>query len=224
MRHILLINSLAQWATNINILSNCSEVINLYVAGPVDFDLLPFLKLRKLSLSLPAAASEWCHSTLHRPLFLSVTHLELFQEEEDGAALPSWQEWSQLASLPALTHLCLSNRFPSEILTEALAKCPRLLLGVTAYWSIWSRDAAIARAQSLTTTDPRVVVMVVRDYHLDWGAGAHGGDDFWVRAERFVARKKMGEIDSAYAACQFSFRDLFYLGSCYFLDEPDPTS
>jgi hypothetical protein len=39
--------------------------------------------------------------------------------------------------------------------------------------------------------------MVVLDYKKDWETGARGGDDFWTRAEAFVARKRKGEIESA---------------------------
>jgi hypothetical protein len=29
----------------------------------------------------------------------------------------------------------------------------------------------------------------------DWQIGARGGDDFWVRAEKFVAQRVSGQVD-----------------------------
>jgi hypothetical protein len=44
--------------------------------------------------------------------------------------------------------------------------------------------------------DPRSVVMSVADsgYLVDWERGATGGDDYWIQAERFIQKRRSGEI------------------------------
>ncbi|KAJ7670112.1 hypothetical protein DFH06DRAFT_1125507 [Mycena polygramma] len=137
---------------------------------------------------------------LNRSLLQSVTHLELFSG--DTQIQSAWQHWCDLASLPALTHLGLSPPIARGILPEVLAECPRLLiLVVTSYYS---RQDAVEFSQNLAVTDPRVAVVDVgATWELDWENGARGGADFWVRVERFLARKQAGEIAK----------------DCYFLDE-----
>ncbi|KAJ7213763.1 hypothetical protein C8J57DRAFT_1517713 [Mycena rebaudengoi] len=34
-------------------------------------------------------------------------------------------------------------------------------------------------------------------YVEDWKVGVEGGEDFWVRAELFIAKRKRGEIQPA---------------------------
>ncbi|KAJ7676873.1 hypothetical protein DFH06DRAFT_1317480 [Mycena polygramma] len=68
----------------------------------------------------------------------------------------------------------------------------------------YSENTASEFAQRLAISDPRIVVMAMMiDYAEDWERGARGGDDFWLRAERFLAQKRAGAIDK----------------KCYFLDE-----
>jgi hypothetical protein len=40
------------------------------------------------------------------------------------------------------------------------------------------------------------VVMSVADsgYLVDWERGATGGDDYWIQAERFIQKRRSGEI------------------------------
>ncbi|KAF8209522.1 hypothetical protein K438DRAFT_1960519 [Mycena galopus ATCC 62051] len=191
-----------------NILLKCTGITSLYIDRDweSDTDLLPVLEKmrpRKLNLAVPYD-SQWAKSTLNQPLFLSVTHLELFKESLDTES-SKWEDWSELAALPALTHLCFSEELSGGLLRSALTECPRLVLVVTAFWN--SGFLATSRAwrfeQQLTVIDSRVVVMVVPDYDKDWETGARGGDDFWARAETFLARKRQGEIES----------------TCYFIDE-----
>jgi hypothetical protein len=72
----------------------------------------------------------------------------------------------------------------------------RVVIAVT-YKGSWDRDLAIAFAQNINFTDPRAVVMALAtNYTDDWILGTRGGDDFWIRAETFVTRKRGREIDS----------------------------
>ncbi|KAJ7776163.1 hypothetical protein B0H16DRAFT_1449609 [Mycena metata] len=176
------------------ILPNCSSVHSLFLNGGLTPDLLDILdgmRVRKMSISVPVPLSGWPEQAFTRPAFRHVTHLDMYQDEGERTR---WEDWSSLASLPALTHVCLSETTSSHILHDVLAECPRLVVVITAWWVDDEKDATLF-AQTLTTTDPRVVLITVSSYDEDWKTGAKGGDDFWARAETFVARKRRGEIE-----------------------------
>ncbi|KAF7338959.1 hypothetical protein MVEN_01972100 [Mycena venus] len=187
-----------------NLLLRCSGIASLFIDGEIDSDLFAVLDqmhLRKLTFLLPPSPSEWLKSTLNRPVLLSVTHLELDTYSDDPP--PRRDDWSQLTSLPALTHLCLTKNLAVDLLRPIIAECPRLTVVVTEFWHAGELEAAAKFAQSLAITDPRIVVMVVCNYKQDWRRGVRGGKDFCLQAEKFVARKRRGEINSA----------------CYFIEE-----
>ncbi|KAF7350618.1 hypothetical protein MSAN_01621900 [Mycena sanguinolenta] len=152
----------------------------------------------KLYLVAPHDVSSWATVATHS-LFHSVTHLELYRNENGQLG---WREWSPLATLPALTHLCLTRFLSEAILQSALANCPGLTIAITAFWAEFvstpeeALEWARTFAQGLTFTDPRIVVTVVLDHIDDWEKGARGGDDYWERADIFLQRKRMGEIES----------------------------
>ncbi|KAJ7628258.1 hypothetical protein DFH06DRAFT_1338703 [Mycena polygramma] len=160
------------------------------------------MRAEKLSLAFPR---DWLHSNLQQSLFFSVTHLELYQQAGEQSEQSVWHEWSRIASLPSLTHLCLSRKFHIHVLPRAVAECSRLSVAIAALWDE-ADDAevnVVELARCLTVSDPRVVVMVIYDYKAEWETGARGGADFWARAEEFTIRKRRGEIE----------------GSCYLLEE-----
>ncbi|KAJ7433196.1 hypothetical protein FB451DRAFT_1572644 [Mycena latifolia] len=164
-----------------NLLEHYSGITNLCMDDPLDSDLLPALsamRLQRFAFTLPLPPP----LRLDHPLFLSVTHLDIYDETSDDAK--NWEDWSHLASLPALTHVCLSEEMAKAILAQLVAECRNLLIVLV-----------IADNNTLTVTDPRVVVASL-DYAEDWTKGAWGGDDMWVRAERFVAQKRRGEIST----------------------------
>ncbi|KAJ7488319.1 hypothetical protein FB451DRAFT_1226997 [Mycena latifolia] len=176
----------------IALLERCSGVTNLSVDGEFEAQLLPALsvmRLQRLALMVPIPS-------LNHPLFLSVTHLDVYAFAAPPH-LESWETWSHLVSLPALTHLCLSRPISGAILPQVVGECPKLAVVLTI------SDSA-AFVESLTVTDPRVVVTTLEVYHEDWIEGAWGGDDVWARAEQFLAQKRRGEIPS----------------TCYFLESP----
>ncbi|KAF8212633.1 hypothetical protein K438DRAFT_1804874 [Mycena galopus ATCC 62051] len=207
VRHVLFSASAAE--TIKDALRECTGIISLFIDGELNFNTLPFvekMRPRKLDLSVPEAndaAAQWAKSMLMHSLFLSVTHLELYRDPSRHPGVQGddqhWKDsWSLLATLPALTHLCLSLDLSRQILRPALAECPRLSVGITAFWSSYNTDIGDASefAQEVSTIiDPRIVVMVVDDYEEDWKTGACGGKDFWERAEEFVVRKLKGEIE-----------------------------
>ncbi|KAJ7453264.1 hypothetical protein B0H11DRAFT_2071639 [Mycena galericulata] len=97
-------------------------------------------------------------------------------------------------SLPALTHLCLNNSVPDQILHALLSDCPHLHLLVTLWYFLIARTAP----RDPPVSDPRFVVGSYKDFEDEWTAGAHGAPDFWTLAEEFVARKRSGAIPGVY--------------------------
>ncbi|KAJ7029358.1 hypothetical protein C8F04DRAFT_1116694 [Mycena alexandri] len=201
VRHVFLHHTADTKEVNQEVLSTCSGIINLVIDRGFDLDLLPILDtmhLRRLDLYVPPIGSQWAHSILKHPLFFSITHLSFYQNHNDDPEPSKWDDWSQLAALPALTHLCLSEDI-SSVFPETLNKCRRLVLAVTLFWTRAFRTRAIAFVQRLAFTDARFLVMVTPNaVTSEWQMGARGGDDFWVRAEKFIARRQAGEIESAY--------------------------
>ncbi|KAJ7673883.1 hypothetical protein DFH06DRAFT_751024 [Mycena polygramma] len=192
-----------EWETPKDLLLKSSGTIDLYVQGDFDLeviDILDHMRLQKLAFLADNVL--WKPSFLQRPLFLYVTHLELFKPSLPLVA-PVWQDWCHLGSLPALTHLSLSEPFHTQVLPGAIADCRLLSVAVLAFWAEYQHAEAAVLAENLAVNDPRVVVMVTVSYIADWEIGARGGDDLWIRAEQFISRKRRGEIKA----------------NCYFLNE-----
>ncbi|KAJ6493443.1 hypothetical protein C8R45DRAFT_989791 [Mycena sanguinolenta] len=181
------------------VLLECTGIISLFIDQDLDFDLLPILaNVRAQNLRF------WAPRSLNllnsHPMFQSVTHLEVYQDSGDGS---TWDEWSWLPTLPALTHLCLSEELSRDILQSALAECPRLVVAITAFWDADQNEIASEFAQAVTIADPRIVVMVAVNYKADWKTGVCDGADFWTRADAFVTSKRKGEIESTNLTLDF---------------------
>ncbi|KAK7027834.1 hypothetical protein R3P38DRAFT_2940459 [Favolaschia claudopus] len=187
-----------------DLLAELTGIESLVIDGYDTEELLPALDtmhIRKLNLCLPGrglTVSEWARVTLSRSVFLTVTHLELFYEPDDEEPL-SWEDWSTLASLPTLTHLCLSSDLADGIFQPAVKNCQSIQVLIAGFWDSYLRDDAIEFVENLVVKDSRVVVMIIPGptFKQDWVLGARGGNDFWARAEAFLAGKRRGEIDSS---------------------------
>ncbi|KAJ7714012.1 hypothetical protein B0H16DRAFT_532709 [Mycena metata] len=193
VRHVFLGANAVKAAAE-HLLPHCSGITSLCFDAFVDRSILGLLAnnthIRKFNISVALDPS-----ILKQPMFLSISHLDIYR---DSPVPTKWDDdWCLLASpsLPALTHLCLSDTISVFLLDEVLAGCPRLRVVITAFWRERDWHRALAFANGLTTEDPRAVVMVSGDYTEDWERGARGGEDFWIRAEMFVARKRAGEIE-----------------------------
>ncbi|KAJ7256890.1 hypothetical protein C8J57DRAFT_1343247 [Mycena rebaudengoi] len=99
-----------------------------------------------------------------------------------------------IAQLPALTHLCVNEKQDLPLLLSIVKKCDKLCVLVNMYWSQF--DLEEAQPAPDFADDPRFVLMALdsEEYIADWVAGAKSGQDFWVRAEKFIAKRKRGEI------------------------------
>ncbi|KAF7346778.1 hypothetical protein MSAN_01816300 [Mycena sanguinolenta] len=186
-----------------SLLAKCSGTISLSIDGEVDrgfLRLLGKMRLQRLGFTVPPFFMKWNRAGFAHPLFVSVTHLDLYSlGHSDDHDI---QKWHGITTLPVLSHLALSPSIATYILPSIVTQCPRLrAIVVTTHRS---RSADLAFANSLALADERIVVMAIRmGYDDDWELGVRGGDDFWARAEAFLARKRAGKVES----------------SCYFLDE-----
>ncbi|KAF7373256.1 hypothetical protein MSAN_00534500 [Mycena sanguinolenta] len=126
------------------------------------------------------------------PVFHTITHMDIFDHftDENEEAI-----CAGLASLPCLTHLCLSYSTRLDPIARILIQCPRLRLLVL----MDVEDEMINEiAENPPTMDVRFVVSGAGSYSRDWEVGARGGTDFWAAADEFVARKRRGEIEASH--------------------------
>ncbi|KAJ7488985.1 hypothetical protein FB451DRAFT_1552910 [Mycena latifolia] len=92
--------------------------------------------------------------------------------------------------MPVLTHLMLRQMSQATAI-EILSNCPNIeVLVRMTYRGFGAQDR-------VSVDDARFVSMSITSQEYattDWLAGTRGGVDFWVRAERFVVKKRRGEI------------------------------
>ncbi|KAK6980642.1 hypothetical protein R3P38DRAFT_3117484 [Favolaschia claudopus] len=205
VRHVILGYYTEQMGAH-TFLFGCPGIETLVVDGCPSEELLCImdtLRIKKLNIRFSSRSTpEWTLSTLSRPLFLSITHLEIYRDYVRASSDPvSWdEEWCPLAALPELTHLCLAYQLAMNILRPTLENCLQLQVLIPMFWHTHSaRQAAKFAELELSTSDFRVVVMMMglEQFNEDWEMGVRGGDDFWHRADSFVARKRRGEIESS---------------------------
>ncbi|KAJ7255628.1 hypothetical protein C8J57DRAFT_598331 [Mycena rebaudengoi] len=134
-----------------------------------------------------------------RPPFNALTHLTLLNGD---ARL-------KFAELPALTHLCVGGARDLASLSSTLVNCATLHVLVNLFWAHWAVELFKEAHDSIN--DPRFVIMsfTFDDYIGDWMLGANGGNDFWIRAEKFVAKRQRGEIQPA-SRCWIEESDFIY--------------
>ncbi|KAF8201865.1 hypothetical protein K438DRAFT_1932688 [Mycena galopus ATCC 62051] len=167
-------------------LASCSAVQNLALPygvnlKPEHLPLLSAMPLRRLCISLtPRDAIDFFHSP-----FLHLTHLEI----RDYIEHAPWAQWKGLALIPNLTHLAFLLEKFVAIFEGALAACPRLQVLVYLY----PRRLCIGLEQ--LAHDIRFVCIRAPNFVADWQIGASGGDDFWVRAKKFIVQRNSGEVD-----------------------------
>ncbi|KAJ7256099.1 hypothetical protein C8J57DRAFT_1517822 [Mycena rebaudengoi] len=130
-------------------------------------------------------------STPPRPLFQTLTHLNLWDSNRQFLTeLP-------FAQFSALTHLSVNNLNPqfSPFLTSTLRNCARLCVLV----NMWLIPFEPGNETHHSVDDPRFVLMWLSndEYTEDWKVGVEGGNDFWIRAELFIAKRKRAEIQPA---------------------------
>ncbi|KAJ6481934.1 hypothetical protein C8R45DRAFT_1003500 [Mycena sanguinolenta] len=153
------------------------------------------MPLRRLSTKLAylfrLVRIDFTHS-----LFSRITHLEL----RDGLEGAGWEELKGLTTIPNLTHLAFLMEKSLSIFQNILAGCPGLQVLIYLYF-----HSNPGRGLGSLAHDTRFVCIPAPSFYTDWQIGARGGDDFWVRAENFIAQRNSGEISRESSFCPLAF-------------------
>ncbi|KAJ7446008.1 hypothetical protein B0H11DRAFT_2290743 [Mycena galericulata] len=171
----------------VEILSACTRIQSLVLLAPKPYARSAVLRLRpqKLAIELDSLFGDTDLVDFSLPLFTTITRLDLIEIISEFI-----KPWSNLALLPALTHLALLAHTPPDVTIQILRSCPRVEVLVRMHINTNSFK------ESRFIEDVRFVSMILltTDYKTDWESGANGGMDFWARADKFVAMKRRGEI------------------------------
>ncbi|KAF7375406.1 hypothetical protein MSAN_00428200 [Mycena sanguinolenta] len=186
--HHLALSASVERSDVTRILSTCTKVHDLALwTGKTDTELLSDLRnltnLRHLSVNLFelfGGDRNFQLPRLDELPFAHLTHLDVF------SAMPMTL-WPFFSMLPRLTHLSLSDTYIPRLIQTALDTCTVLQLLVV----VWNESPGDAVPFTSTISDPRFCVVWCEAYEEDWEEGAHGGSDFWHRAE--IARQKRRE-------------------------------
>ncbi|KAJ7662164.1 hypothetical protein DFH06DRAFT_1471732 [Mycena polygramma] len=186
------------------VLASCTAVENLVLPSlqiPEGTDLLPFVSampLRRLRTTLAdlffMGGIDFTHS-----LFTHITHLELMED----LFFAQREDWKGLSLIPNLTHLAFLVKKSLPIFQCALTACSALQVLIFVHIHHLNIQDVGFGLESLAH-DTRFICMPASPLSQDWQIGARGGDDFWVRAEKFIAKRVSGEVDSE----NFVFQDL----------------
>ncbi|KAJ7705471.1 hypothetical protein B0H17DRAFT_1326261 [Mycena rosella] len=129
---------------------------------------------------------------LNHPFLRAITYLDIFDVIDRDAM----EVYLSLASMPALTHLCLNGHGWKGLSRRVLDECTNLQVLVN-IWEETDIHPARAIAANPPVSDKRFVVcLYYGDYLKDWEVGARGGTDFCAKADDFVERKCRGEIEA----------------------------
>jgi hypothetical protein len=192
VRHLAVNNNVPRALVDY-ILSVCTGIDNLALfngdSTPSLMPLVDRIRPRRFSVNMRGlfgGAPDFTH-----PMFSKTTHLDVSDTFGD-----EWVAWNRLASLAHLTHLSFNysdEALPGGLFHELLRDC-KLLQALIIVWPSLLRFEYEAEVGEYPTQDPRFVMIVCGSYFADWLDGARGGEDFWARADNFIARKRRGEV------------------------------
>ncbi|KAF7329345.1 hypothetical protein MKEN_00195700 [Mycena kentingensis (nom. inval.)] len=140
------------------------------------------------------------------PAFTHLTHLELFGDPfEDvlGSELTLAEGYARILGIPRLTHLAVNDCPPFDICIQMLSPAPAAADGKQCSGASSKLEVFIVIMHGSNTPlpdvralqeEPRFVMMEVKEYIRDWQRGRIGEDDYWMRAERWVARRRNGDL------------------------------
>ncbi|KAJ6468919.1 hypothetical protein C8R45DRAFT_435870 [Mycena sanguinolenta] len=180
------------------IIQACPRIENLFMlptgALPAEglsaFDDLPLKHLHASPYHILDLTSA---TTVLRPPFLYITHLELCAEldREDDNDDEALARWMTLASLPKLSHLALNSNVDMHVYVHLLAACKALHALILLRGPPRRKPAEM----DILIENPRFVMMLVEHYTADWQRGVLLGNDFWARADLLIAKRISGEVD-----------------------------
>jgi hypothetical protein len=122
-------------------------------------------------------------------IFARLTHLDVFGTQVRA----TWG--SDLGRLPCLTHLSFNYFFEStpDLLRGILQNCKFLEVLVVLFTNERDRNGSIDEYRDFRD-DPRTVIMSGVYFLKDWEMGVTGGEDYWIVAEKFIQKRRSGEI------------------------------
>ncbi|KAJ7627032.1 hypothetical protein FB45DRAFT_1004645 [Roridomyces roridus] len=169
------------------IISDCSSLEDLWgSAGASDADSLSSCPLKRLYCSLEPLF-QYKGIDFQHPLFSRLTHLEIF----DRGVEDDLTSWAGLASIPHLMHLAFNEEDLFPIVPDLLRLCTqlRVLVHLNAAATSWPEVSEGLKREL------RFVGMRCGEYIKDWHMGALTGEDYWSRAEVFIAQRRSGSVD-----------------------------
>ncbi|KAJ7111263.1 hypothetical protein C8R44DRAFT_883087 [Mycena epipterygia] len=200
VRHLcLILSGTAPLDDIMRVLVACDATVDLHLLGG-SRSLLPHLgklPLRRLSVYLsslfrPSDGPEFTH-----PLFATITHLILTHLNLMKPGF-HWTHFSGLAQMPCLTHLSFDDILSPVVVCEhALRDCESLEVLALSFSKMVLVESLVDTYAPLAT-DPRFVMLLATHRIRDWETGARGGDDYWVRADELVRKRRSGEINEYY--------------------------
>ncbi|KAF7368046.1 hypothetical protein MSAN_00870500 [Mycena sanguinolenta] len=162
----------------------CPSTTNLFAQFDSSPETLPFLSrftnIRYLAIDVQALLG----TDLPFPLFLTVTHLELFNFGTDAGA----GAYRNIALIPRLTHLALNPHLDSCLPHAEL--CANTQLRCIVFLSV----EASLHGSPLLRDDRFVCIDEDVSYEIDWLHGAVFGEDYWSLADNFLADRRAGNI------------------------------
>ncbi|KAJ7123486.1 hypothetical protein C8R44DRAFT_875677 [Mycena epipterygia] len=180
-RHLLLY---ANARTYKDVLARCTGVENLWINDLTDMaPLIAPLPLKHLYTNLLSLLRTLSPTYA---CFSRITHLEVMDDWEEADS----EIWSGLSLLPQLTHFSFNSSYfvPSARELLEISKSLAVLVFLES-----GQDPSPAAELS---HDLRFVQMGFMDWFEDWKMGVHSGEDYWSRAENFIAKRRSGEINA----------------------------
>ncbi|KAF7368013.1 hypothetical protein MSAN_00867100 [Mycena sanguinolenta] len=186
VRHLFIDDALVGETALESWLLACTGATNLYAW----FDCNPEILLSINSLTnvryLTIHVRSLCGTTVPFPLFLTITHLELFDFTADESMDRICRN---IAFIPQLTHLSLNPPLDSRLSHAAL--CANMHLQCIVFLS----SGISLDGSPLIDDDRFVCIDEVLPYELDWLHGALFGEDYWSVANAFLAARRAGTIE-----------------------------
>ncbi|KAJ7616522.1 hypothetical protein FB45DRAFT_1034839 [Roridomyces roridus] len=147
------------------------------------------LRLRRLACDLQQIFETHRYSIdFTLPVFSRLTHLELFDRNLPPDFICG------LGRIPNLTHLAFGDPDLRSKVPVILDACK--LLRVLIYLEDADADSDTAMGEfAQRPTETRFVWMSCVRYIKDWQMGALTGADYWARAEDFVRKRNLREVD-----------------------------
>ncbi|KAJ7087501.1 hypothetical protein C8R44DRAFT_991351 [Mycena epipterygia] len=174
---------------SVQTLSVCTGIQNLWIAEMALEDMIPSLARLPLQHLYAHVLPLLRTLTPAHPFFSRITHLELLDLSNNS------ESWSGLSRIPHLTHLSFNDHGFILLCPLLLETCASLAVLICLNEkALWASSPHHSYAAGLSH-DSRFVVMACAYYIKDWKMGVHAGQDYWSRAESFIAKRRSGEID-----------------------------